>query len=1609
MSKNANEDSPTELQEPLKPPYNPQILESFEYFLSQEETQDNLIHNLINDYKSKTTKVKQGGQTVEVTKPGALSTKTVLSLVGSFLKAPFKTWNLLKFYRNQDKYNTPEFQTALLNSDKTWDFVDRTADNLENVSTLMTNMGVDLFQEGKPLDQKGMSRIKGALKNPEFISAIKDLAVASRGANPNYLELSSKLLGAIDKAPNASAFLSEKGKSIQDYITASVESQINQDAALRKEWSELSQNPNKQKERIEKIKFLKRVGITGKAYEEALQNGTLPKTLKENIAEYGMQPKDLNNILNIVPILLDSPGQLKGVIDSVNQGKYSDIARQVIDLAEEKPEIKEYLNENKEVFGKIINTMLQSNEHFANSGLGGQVYNLVPALFNNPAALKEIINIYDKGDYVAMAPKIFELIEKDPDIRNYFAENSAGFEKLTTAIIQDTIKQSRESLKQENIDWQKLDSKAKRNYLDNNPAWKDYSDSAKDRMVKRGKLQDLGETLSMYGIDEKDIGSISHIAMLTLNNPKHVSAILGSFAKGDFTNVAQDVLTLFEESPEVKKFLIQEKSLIGKIVQTNLANTPGLEDIDVTDLVPFLLNHPKEFKEIIQMAQQEKYDGIAPKIFELAKEDRTLANYLKQNQSTLTKAALKSTGFDQYGLSEDISDIFVQLTTETNLTKLQKLAELAADEQWVKVGAGLADLIDKDPEFRRSLDNNRDNINKIVEIVLLKNPSLRSSISALETGALANNLLSDPGGVRDLLNAYESGNKVALAGQITKFTTKKIFNSEFRGVVYDSAVNWIYGKGDKQQELASAIAGALNKRDNPSERIVLSDFVESAFKEISENIDSSKERNRFLKQINNKNFFEGITIEGFGKPLKFHNLDINENQFVNTTFKNVSFEGTKLTNASFHGASFERVSFKGATIDSKTLESLLPAIKNGSVSLSGVKITGSLDNMDLKDISFRDADLSAVTSMKEANISGANLIIATLPTKKDILTETFGLKSAAFASGAISTEQRKSNQEKICEIIATKISKKSKSEGATLSSEEVEALKQKIVKLYNDKSEVGERFRNSINTHSNQLLKQSFPVKSSSISHVSEYKGQASHQLTLIYENIKNLDKIESALVADILADEVTTNLFEEGRNRGKDGLQIQKALETAISDIASEYDISAKELLANPKLDSLLEEITENVRSKTKYTTAGMVSGGIYLPEGVLKPDELKQTLEKAVLSEKTMSRKIANQMIAMAEKNGIEIENEKALRNTIDNIYNDKSNTGIRLRFALKNNLDALLKGEFPENTSKISNVSDYKGTASHQLSIIYNNINSPELMKDAFVADHIAGQVTSSLFGDGANRGKDGLQIQKAVTDIIKKFSKDNDVSIHDILDSEALSDFISELTEDIKSKTKYTSVGMVSGGIYLPEDAISSDMINELTNKMNMALGDHALTSSEKELISDISEDIASNIFGDNVEETNAKDLEQIQELLEKTFYELKEDNPDMDLEATLIANRDELIGNLDRGYFSTTGEGLTKLFYDNATYTGGSLSGNIQTSDFKESITEKIEESIEGNITKSVRKTPNVERDSGEKVSSITKSKAVTIGDEIPTKNSGKQTVNPTKVVNSQKNRGSISR
>jgi hypothetical protein len=186
----------------LAPKYNVQMLHALEHFLSKDKAQTGLIQNLIKDYQPKITITKATGKDQQVSTPGSISWGTIWKVAKSFLKAPVQTYRLLSFYQNQEKYNTNEFQQALIKSDKTWKFVDNTVDNLENINTLMVNMGVDLFHEGNPLDNKGMKHLQSALRTPEVTTALKDLAILSLHPSANNMELASKLIAMISKAPS---------------------------------------------------------------------------------------------------------------------------------------------------------------------------------------------------------------------------------------------------------------------------------------------------------------------------------------------------------------------------------------------------------------------------------------------------------------------------------------------------------------------------------------------------------------------------------------------------------------------------------------------------------------------------------------------------------------------------------------------------------------------------------------------------------------------------------------------------------------------------------------------------------------------------------------------------------------------------------------------------------------------------------------------------------------------------------------------------------------------------------------------------------------------------------------------------------------------------------------------------------------------------------------------------------------------------------------------------------------------------------------------------------------------------------------------------------------
>ena len=104
-----------------------------------------------------------------------------------------------------------------------------------------------------------------------------------------------------------------------------------------------------------------------------------------------------------------------------------------------------------------------------------------------------------------------------------------------------------------------------------------------------------------------------------------------------------------------------------------------------------------------------------------------------------------------------------------------------------------------------------------------------------------------------------------------------------------------------------------------------------------------------LKKLNEQDNGE-VTLKSTN--LLLDNAEIRDFNFTNRTFGKCSLKGAVLENSSFEGASFtEKVAFDGATIDSKTLETLLPAIenynnghKNDPISLDKIKISGEIDS-----------------------------------------------------------------------------------------------------------------------------------------------------------------------------------------------------------------------------------------------------------------------------------------------------------------------------------------------------------------------------------------------------------------------------------------------------------------------------------------------------------------------------------------------------------------------------------------------------------------------------------------------------------------------------------------
>jgi|GEM_PF-5628265 len=148
--------------------------------------------------------------------------------------------------------------------------------------------------------------------------------------------------------------------------------------------------------------------------------------------------------------------------------------------------------------------------------------------------------------------------------------------------------------------------------------------------------------------------------------------------------------------------------------------------------------------------------------------------------------------------------------------------------------------------------------------------------------------------------------------------------------------------------------------------------------------------------------------------------------------------------------------------------------------------------------------------------------------------------------------------------------------------------------------------------------------KTNRYSHAADYTNSPIQILNPLYESLVNKQDIKTGLLANMLSEKISQNLFKEGKNRGEDFYMINQTLKQTISEYVKENPHSINHFLKSENQEILTNNIANTLKNKSQYTWAGLATGGIYLPKeifnGELKDNfknEFKNNLHSNILAE--------------------------------------------------------------------------------------------------------------------------------------------------------------------------------------------------------------------------------------------------------------------------------------------------------------------------------------------------------------------------------------------------------
>ncbi len=1153
-------------------------------------------------------------------------------------------------------------------------------------------------------------------------------------------------------------------------------------------------------------------------------------------------------------------------------------------------------------------------------------------------------------NYIKITTNALKLIDQSPGFKNYFETKGDTIKND----ISNYIKTAAETEKSDLEKWKTFNAKDKKKFLDD----KGYSKQDINKILNSNELpkgvgsmvadagitlDDLDKMLDILPILMKQTGNIgditekidqenliakgqdiASIAKGIRRNPRAIAQILEKLSEGDFIGVVEDSLTLMDTNPEMQQYLTDNKETFGKIIVTSLNENKefqasGLSG-DIVNIVPYLMNHPKELLEIIDAQKKGDFVEVGDKTLKLINENQEIKHYFAKNTNGIKNFAMAiikaeivdqlkelsegglpehnilAVSLNQYGLNiNDVHDLVEIVPVLLNKTdNFGKIMQQVKKGQYQELAIDALDMVGPGQEINNYISKNKHIFGKILENSVKENP-IFSDVKGNVVEILPI-LLNDPESLKILIKQGIDQQFLKLPETVLNMleTNKdlQIYLNNNREVMHSVAIKLL---GLESYKIPKDISDAMLDLTNP------------------QNISQMKKLLPLASAGKWDDLIIGTTSMIEKDPNFAQTMKDNKDGFaklINTVIDKIPQAKTYLGEA--------KLGKIGANIlaDPGSIRSIVEGWQKGYVAVAQagvVAVAKSLMNPEIRNGLTKQAQ-RWWNGASSGNQEVVNSIAIALNARGRSSGED-KIKLSDFISEAFEAVAQNINDESIKNKLSKKVTRKVLFENTSISG----------------------TADNMVNFTNLDITGNSFV--NTKLSNVS-FRDTDLRNVTFNGASFNNID-LKGASI-----DSTSFDSMRNGIIAGKISLDGVKFVGDFKNLDLSNIDFSKSDLTQVTSFQG--STITNSSFYDVKYPkeqaiitdTFGFNYANID-NENILTDDRFKLRNEKFIATQITdgISYKSANLNDDVISK-----EAKADLLAHIEELSSDLSPLGNKLRYLAAHAPADLNEGKFPLDVKSFKHVEEYRDKFSHMLTDIYEHRHNPTKIEEVLVADIIAQDVTKGLFGDGSNRAQDGLKIKTSIIQAVEQYSKTNGISPRNILCNSNYERIVGQIVADIYPRTVSTTAGTIArtGGIQLGPETINTDLIQKFTDHMNLGAGIHEFNHKEINVIDDLAEKIVDNVFGSNSKKNKNVDFEAVKITLQKSIHDIKSTIPGVDLSTILTEHNSTLVGSYNKS-------GLAKEYYDNTKYFGRGLSDDIHLTSFRNKISTYIEKVISNDL------------------------------------------------------------